>query len=207
MEGAEVLSNKVTSITSQSTDTQYPSAKAVKDLVDSNALPKITSEVELKDLDDGLYQITTGFVKVYTSTQTENLLKLKKGWLIINGQKAQFDGYFTIGSSTDTSDIINISWVIRPSVVYTYTYFTDAIQTMIDGKENLYSRVTEVNANSDNDHYPTALAVRNAIQAALYADEDASIISNELTMEGTSGEAALQTGTPPTPTVTEGGGE
>lgn len=176
-EGINMSNSKVYNLATPEAATDAAS----KGYVDENVLQQITTEIELADLPNGNYQITTGFVKVYNATQTgTDLLKLKRGWLIVNSKKAQFEGYYTVGSSNDTADTLGILWTTQPpstTAYYSIVPLTNAIQTMIDGKENLYSRVTEVNANSDNNHYPTALAVQNAIQAALYADEDAAIVS------------------------------
>lgn len=77
--------------------------------------------------------------------------------------------------------------------------------------EKLANKATVIDDNADNTKYPTVLAVKNAIQAAMYADEDDEIIPSITPVEGSSGTASSQTGTPPTPVTPvieeEGGGE
>jgi len=66
----EKLANKVTSIDSQSTDDEYPSAKCVKDLADTITAKTITTISDTQyalDLGVGVYQVVPGGkIKLYT---------------------------------------------------------------------------------------------------------------------------------------------
>lgn len=95
LQGKESTSNKVTTITTTSTDTQYPSAKAVYSYVQANPSGQ-TSTVDLNYLrvGDGLYRISSGSsitVDDTLSTSSENPVQNK----VISNKISAIEGNVT----------------------------------------------------------------------------------------------------------------
>lgn len=158
--------NKVESISSESTDEEYPSAKAVFDFVlDKEAIiVNITS--------DG----TGGYVSDTKGLDIRNAAL---------GGKRVFAKYQNLYYSlTNTSNPIIFSLlaqnvaggVVRPRANTISIPFASFVATVgvidIEGTSN---KTTELNSSSTNNQYPSAKAVYDYVQSALYVDENAEV--------------------------------
>lgn len=182
---------KTTVITDQSTNNEIPTAASVytalsnltasvKILDDTNL--QDTNKIYLDDLDDGLYGFNFGFsgygnvtVKFNSNANPshnidtsstygvleQNLMIL---WTVGNYRIAKFFGADT-GNGTTNTDGIND--VVLTKNGNTYNAFK---KIYITNTWMTNHTTPAVNAQSDDLHIPTAKAVYDAIQAAIYVD-------------------------------------
>lgn len=201
---AETKQNKVTSLSESSDNAHYASAKAVVDYVSAliSALQQSVDEEDAKRLLLSGGTMTGNINMSNKRIQNVFELELSSGG---SGNQSRITGHNSV-----LNGISVISGLGNPSgaTEATRKQYVDDADAL---SEKLANKATVIDDNADNTKYPTVLAVKNAIQAAMYADEDDEIIPSITPVEGSSGTASSQTGTPPTPVTPvieeEGGGE
>jgi 3-methyladenine DNA glycosylase AlkC len=196
MSGKEDKSNKVTSMSSSSTDTQYPSAKAVYDAISAAGgdIEELTSPVTIWNLEDGLYKLpescevnyksgllyasSTAYMAI-TSKTTNGVVTDKYFFIFdgfysyrraITGKVTSSSGEYTI-FDLNGSYLTNISSYVKNQLDYSTsdtTYALSAYQgyALDQGKENISNKVTSMSSSSTDTQYPSAKAVYDAVEAA-----------------------------------------
>jgi hypothetical protein len=106
MSGKEDKSNKVTSISSSSTDTQYPSAKLLYDLIESHGIATLTSPVRIWDLSDGIYKLPEGCT-VYYNGESDTTSFTTNGYLFIISYSSTGKYYYILSGYNQISLIRN----------------------------------------------------------------------------------------------------
>lgn len=161
----EEIANKVTSIDENSTDVQYPSAKAVKDYVASqNEIVDITeANVYIGDLETGTYHITgNGSVQCeYNASIPNNSLLITSGWLFLDASGGSKGCYYIIGALQyfkSGEGIMNTGWALGQQGVWSSgrRYFLQQISFDLEEKTN---KAAVLNDNSTNETYPSSKAV------------------------------------------------
>jgi hypothetical protein len=174
--GKENSSNKVTSISSSSTDTQYPSAKAVygyaqpkgnyltsHNPVDTALSSNSTNAVQNKVINTALNnKINTSAIKNdLTTGGATNVLSAEQGKTLQNN-KLDKSAYVvdTSLSSTSTNPVQN-----------------KVINTALGNKENSSNKVTSISSSSTDTQYPSAKAVYGYAQPKL-SNSSWELVSN-----------------------------
>ena len=176
--GKEDKSNKVTSITSSSTDIQYPSAKAVYNALQNNS----GSSAVLINSTESETSIVN---KLYSLINDD--YSYKQPGIFIEDEHMSSDVictifYFaTIQKLDDSTDIFgflgNAGFKIFTVDKNTHT-FTTMNAYYSDIFENAGNKVTTISSSSSDDEYPSAKAVYNALQsigAHIYSTEETVI--------------------------------
>lgn len=155
--GAEAAANKVTSISSSSTDTQYPSAKAVFDAIAASQTISIientdsSNKTPLRSLASGTY-ILKGYFTAYSGSTAS--FTFSSGTLV-----------FVVYSSSMT--YVQIPYA-KANVIQ-YLEITDSAYTRNDAKlgnmEKTTNKVTDISSAATDDQYPSAKAVYTQIKA------------------------------------------
>ena len=148
LSGYEQTSHKTTSLNSSSTDTQYPSAKAVYD----NAIDLV---VDISNLSVG---------SNITDTATINKLKDKRVIVYYNDTYFRFaklygSGYvYTVMNSYEGGEFITLNWTGSYFNFYQYGTAPWEIPS---------NKVTSLSSSSTDTQYPSAKCVYNAINNAI----------------------------------------
>ena len=101
--GKESLTNKATSIGSSSTNTQYPSALAVKNYVDESMFQELTSPVRTWELNDGAYKIPADCVIYYKgTTDTTNFTIKTTGFLFVTHYSTSYKHWYLLCGNDGT---------------------------------------------------------------------------------------------------------
>ena len=159
--GAESTSNKVTLLSAESTDEQFPSAKAVYDALTS--LDGEDSPIILIENTD--------------SSNRVPLRSLSSGTYVLKGYFTAFEGSsanytFSTGmlvAVVVSNDITYVQIFYPKNNAVQYLEITDEDVFRKDAKlinmESVANMVTQVDETSDDSHYPSAKAVYDAIEA------------------------------------------
>jgi len=208
--GAESSANKVTTITSASTDTQYPSAKAVfdteqdiKEIAEGKTKTYVISKATNPSFDtqDATITITT-FTTIDSVVHQASELKLGDNiyiqeidvpdrWCSITGSTATLCKLETAkvpvtdvqknGVSVVTNTVANIAVPTKTSDIVNDSGFLTQHQD-ISGKEDKTNKVTSMSASSTDTQYPSAKAVYDAIQSIPAGYESVTIDTSITTM-------------------------
>lgn len=170
---AETTSNKTTSLSSSSTNTQYPSAKVVYDA--------LNDKVAYVELSPGL-NVQSGTI---TQEQYDLLFNSKEAIIGIKigidikfykktrtlGTTAYFEyevkdvanGNTNVGITHDQIRILDdLSWNFT-SVLITRVYTNTQTDTLLSAKENTSNKVTSISSSSTDDEYPSAKCVYDIV--------------------------------------------
>lgn len=168
--GKEDTANKVTSLLSSSTDTQYPSAKAVYDAIQAIPSPE--------------------FIEITSNKGTASASTMDKFYIEIANNKR--DVYYTEESNgsyswhkldTDVLDDLSIDWSDiqnKPSIPTKTSDLTNNSGFLtqhqnISGKEDIANKVTSLSSSSTDTQYPSAKAVYDTIPSASSSTPSADV--------------------------------
>lgn len=168
--------NKVSKINGNSTDEQYPSAKAVFDYS-----TKTLDNPRIYLLDKGVYNIKNG--AIYGSGSGPffySYINCTYGLLIVGNAPAG------VANGCCSFTIIPSYSSLNNNLIYGYCTKQTSINAETGESADTYNgvsyalesnknRVTELTAQNTDLQYPSAKAVYNAIQAALYVDSEATV--------------------------------
>lgn len=202
LEGKEDVANKVTSIDSESTDAEYPSAKAVYDLVGG----------------DKPYLKCIGYWYLFNPSQNSATLEIVNGdsleealkqpvqvYASMNGATPEYMGQSLMQINKLESDYIvvfpqSIQWTILAQILrcggatFRYNSSTNVFRFIrfIAGTELLENKVSAIpvqDVDTDVDRYPSVWAIRNmfnGLQSAMETGASASktLIDLELDSNG-----------------------
>lgn len=189
--GKEDKSNKVTSLSAQSTNTEYPSAKAVYDELETKAdttdVPTAISDLT-NDSDFIETSSTVGLVKNDGTIDTNTYLtqhqdisnKIDKSstvGLVKNDGTIDTTQYLSqhqdISNKIDKSNTAGL--VKNDGTIDTTQYVSD-----VSGKQDKSNLVTSISSSSTNTEYPSAKCVYDAIDA-IDVGEEKDILTLEFT--------------------------
>lgn len=178
----EQKSNKVTSISSSSTDTEYPSAKCVFDAINNN--------INVADL----YEITSDKGTASASTMNKLYIEVDNNKREVYYTEENNGSYSWHKLDTDILDNLSISWndiTSKPSIPSKTSDLTNdgdgtnAFLTQhqdISGKEDTSNKVTSISSSSTDTQYPSAKCVYDAIGDAdvnIQVIEEGTTITND----------------------------
>ena len=161
----ESTANKVTDIDETADDTHYPSAKAVYDVLEIKRIENLDRDNPLyfRDIESGYY-IFHGYFRPYPNSASFITMDTM---------------YVSVARVDEGSHLMSISPLNFRMTCYEilvddtaedgFTYTSTRIN-LLDVNENANSLVTTIDENSDDTHYPSARAVRNAICNTLVVD-------------------------------------
>ena len=181
--GKEDTSNKVTSISSSSTDTQYPSAKLLYDQLalkqgNLTAGSNITISNGTISATDTTYSTftgtngsaagTSGLVPGPATTDTGKYLKSDGTWAVAPGTTYTAGTRITIDANDNnkistTAEINAIDTVKVDGTALTIT----SKSVNITGKENTSNKVTSLTSSSTDTQYPSAKCVFDYVAAKI----------------------------------------
>ena len=154
----ESTANLTTTIDENSDDTHYPSAKAVYDSLEIKRIENLdkNNPIYFRDIESGYY-IFHGYFRPYPNsasfitmdTMYCSVARLDEGshLLTISPLNFRMRCYEILVDDTATDGFTYNSWQLN----------------LLDLHENLNAKVTEINDTSDDEHYPSALAVKNYV--------------------------------------------
>lgn len=139
----------------------------------NNKIIEITEEnVYIGDLEDGIYLITTGSIQCVYQATVSNQLLIKKGWLMISKAQGMNGGYFGFGAltyKTSSAAYLGNAYLYGTAVVTSDSSVRYELKHISTNLETTTNKVIEINENSTDEEYPSALAVYsfiiNAIQS------------------------------------------
>lgn len=145
----ETTTNKVTSISSLSSDVQYPSAKAVYSYIDPN--PNVTGSVNLENLRIGntTYKIPSGGSSITVDDALSNSSTNPVQNKVIQGKISSIETNLT---TLDTS-------------LSSLSDSVGAQSTAINGKQDTDNLVTSWSSTASNSKYPSEKLVKDSIDA------------------------------------------
>lgn len=162
----EQTTNKSTSITSESTDTQYPSAKAVVDFVlDKEAMiVKITSDGA------GGYVSDTKGLDIRNAASNGKRIFAKYQNLYYPLTNISNPVVFSLLAQNVVGGVIRLR---ANTISIPFNSFVATFGVIdIEGTSN---KTTELNSSSTNNQYPSAKAVYDYVQSAMYVDENSEV--------------------------------
>lgn len=201
--------NKVTSLTSSSTDTEYPSAKAVFDALAEKqdelvAGYNITVEGNVISADDGLFEANydvTSFSELEAAYTSGKSISVR--YKIEHEQSAVdyvhlYLSDFSYNPTAVPDYQVKTFYFTGFKGNYKYETYCDnlfgweyvnctEISQDISGKENISNKVTSMSASSTDTQYPSAKAVYNALtekQDELVAGDNITIENNIISATG-----------------------
>ena len=191
----EDATNKVTSLSSSSTDTQYPSAKVVYDELENKA---DTSDVPTKtsDLTNDGADGNNAFITAQDITGKENSSN-KVTSLSSESTDTQYPSaklvYDELAEKADADDVPTKTSDLTNDGDGTHAFLTE--HQDISGKENSSNKVTSLSSSSTDTQYPSAKAV--------YDELEDKADTSSLAAVATSGDYDDLTNKPTIPTVVD----
>lgn len=164
MSGKEDKSNKVTSMSSSSTDTQYPSAKAVYDAISAigGGIEELTSPVRIWNLEDGLYKLPEGCIYYYYGEEDTSYPKTMQtsGYIFVISYSTTRKYFFILSGNGST--IPSANYIIKGYSTSTGgSWSSMEIRTDYQTTSN---KVNSISSSSTNTQYPSAKAVYDELQ-------------------------------------------
>jgi hypothetical protein len=158
--GKENASNKVTSITSTSSDTQYPSAKAVYTGLNEKVDKVSGKGLSTNDFTNTLKNKLDGVAEGAQVNVIESIA--------VNGEDRTITGKkVDIAVPTDTSELTNNAGFITSAA--------------ITGKENSSNKVTSITSSSTDTQYPSAKAVYTGLNGKVDKVSGKGLSTNDYT--------------------------
>ena len=183
--GTEKVANKTTSVTSESTDTQYPSAKAVHDYVqseldtialDSDAAyqAKATADYQVSKSDGTWQSLDTA-----VSTTSTNGITNAAITTYVDGQN-ELDEKVANKTTTISDNAENASDVKYPSEKAVKTYVDTAIDALGDTADDMYQQKSNANyqvGKSDGSWAGLDAAVSAGDYVAISKDDTTGVVT------------------------------